>query len=146
MLNWLTNFIRRCHWYDDLVAYYGVTPAQAEELGIRRPGRRPDLPASPTTQAVSGKTFEEIWAMCERSTPEAIQQFYRDMGAWATFRQVYRHRHLNAARYVRDLPAGARFCEYGSGIAPICNWIVENLHRPLALTITDGASEHFTFA
>ena len=48
-------------WYADLCEYYHVTSAQAEELGTRKPGRKPDLPGSPTTHAVSGVTFEEIW-------------------------------------------------------------------------------------
>ncbi len=135
----------RRRWYDDLVAYYNVTPAQAEELGIRRAGRKPDLPGSATTAPVSGQSFEEIWNARERSDPEAIQQFYSDMGAWAAFRQVYRHRYIDASRYARDLPAGARLCEYGSGVAPIANWMVENLRRPLHLTIVDVPSEHLRF-
>ena len=32
------------------------------------------------------------------------------------------------------------------GVAPITNWIVEHVRRPLALTITDVPSEHFEFA
>jgi hypothetical protein len=46
-------------WYEDLCDYYGVTPRQAVELAggnERRSDRRPDLPALPTTHAVSGKT------------------------------------------------------------------------------------------
>ncbi len=141
----MRRLIDRRRWYEDLVEYYGVTPAQAEALGIRKSGRRPNLPGSATTAAVRGLTYEEIWQMRARSGPEAIQQFYQDMGAWATFRQVYRHRYLDASRYLRGLPAGARFCEYGSGVAPVSHWMVEHVRRPMSLTITDVPCEHFRF-
>jgi len=138
---------KKSNWYDDLCEYYGVTPEQAKELATRRPARRPNLPGSSTTHAVSGMTFEEIWDMRPRNTPEAIHQFYKDMGAWATFRQCYYRRNLDASPFVEGLPDGAIFCEYGSGVAPITNWIVENVRgRTFELTITDVPSEHLTFA
>ena len=134
-------------WYQDLCEYYHVTSEQAEALGTRKPGRKPSLPGSTTTHAVSGLTFEEIWNQKRREDPQAIIEFYQDMGAWATFRQCYYHRYLRAGRFVQQLPDGGRFCEYGGGVAPILNWIVEHVRgRRWHLTVTDVPSEHLTFA
>ena len=49
------------NWYDDLCEYYKVTPEEADLLGTRKTGRKPNLPGSLTCDPVSGKTFEEIW-------------------------------------------------------------------------------------
>lgn len=140
-------FIKNRRWYDDLCEYYKVTPKQAEELGRRRPGRRPNLPASASTHAISNKTLEEIWQMRSRDSVADMHQFYKDMGAWATFRQCYYHCNLNAGHFIRGLRSGNSICEYGSGVAPITNWIVENVRNlQLNLAITDVESEHLAFA
>ena len=133
-------------WHQDLCDYYRVTPEQALQLGTRASGRRPDLPGSPTTHAVPGQTFEEIWASRERETPVDVHAFYQDMGAWATFRQVVYHRHHSFDYLAREIERGTRICEYGAGVAPVCFWLVEHLRGiPLELTIVDVPSEHLTF-
>jgi len=137
---------RKWRWTQDLCDYYGVTPEQALELGTRVSGRRPDLPASPTTRAVSSLTFEEIWALRSRETPAGIHAFYQDMGAWATFRQVVYHRGRNFRFLIHRIKPHTSLCEYGAGVAPVCFWLVEHLRKvPLALTIVDVPSEHLTF-
>ncbi len=141
------NFRKQRKWYEDICEYYKVTPLEAEELGKRKVGRRPNLPASSTTHAVSGMTFEEIWAKDPRDTINSIHRFYKDIGAWATFRQCYYHRNINAGHFVKQFPAGSRICEYGSGVAPVCSWIVENVrNKSFDLTIADVESEHLAFA
>jgi SAM-dependent methyltransferase len=133
-------------WYQDLCDYYGVTPEQALELGTRASGRRPDLPGSPTTQAVSGLTFEEIWESRRRETPADIHAFYQDMGAWAAFRQVVYHRNRNFRFLTHGIKPHTSLCEYGAGVAPVCFWLVEHMRNiPLELTIVDVPSEHLTF-
>jgi len=141
------GFIKKSKWHKDICEYYKVTPRQALSLSRRTPGRRPDLPPSPTTAAVSNKTFKEIWDLRPRNTAGAIQQFYRDMGAWATFRQCYYHRRMDAGHFLKGAKPGSSICEYGSGVAPVCNWVVENIKGiPLHLTIVDLESEHLAFA
>lgn len=133
-------------WHKDLCDYYGVTPEQALELGTRANGRRPNLPGSVTTHAVSGRTFEEIWESRRRTTPEEIHSFYKDMGAWAAFRQVVFHRGHSYAFLAAGIGSGDRICEYGAGVAPVCFWLVEHLPRTtLTLTIVDVSSEHLVF-
>ena len=48
-------------WYTDLCEYYKVSPEEADDLGTRKKGRKPNLPGSATCEPVSGLTFEEIW-------------------------------------------------------------------------------------
>ena len=149
---WLVRLGRRLwrqedrSWARDLCLYYNVTPEQAEALGKRSSGRRPDLPGSVTTHPVSDMTFEEIWDSSPRSTAEQIFQFWEDMGAWATFRQVFYHRYSEFSNITKDIGVNGGFCEYGSGVAPVSNWIVENLTIPAKLTIVDVPSEHLRFA
>ena len=133
-------------WYFDLCEYYGVTPKQALQLGTRATGRRPDLPGSATTHPVIGHSYEEIWEGGSRETPAEIDEFWRDMGAWATFRQVVYHR-SHSFQYVRqEIQPGTRLCEYGAGVAPVCNWLIEHLQRiSVELTIVDVPSEHLAF-
>lgn len=137
---------RSTAWTADLCDYYGVTAAEAEELGKRRTGRRPSFPGSVSTAAVSGRTFEEIWESKPRRTKAEIFEFYRDIGAWASFRQSYYHRHLDASRFLHGLPDGGSFCEYGGGIGPIIDRIVVHRARESSvLTLVDVPSEHLTF-
>jgi SAM-dependent methyltransferase len=136
----------RPKWYEDLCEYYGVTPKQAEALGIRSESRQPDLPASPTTHAVSGMTMAEIWESKRRDTDEEVFQWQKDLGSWSSFRQCYYHRFDRFDWLVANLPSGSRYCEYACGTAPICNWIVENVkNRFFHLTTVDVDCEHRTF-
>ena len=133
-------------WAADLRDYYGVTTEHAEALGRRAKGRRPSLPGSATTAAVSGQTFEELWAARPRLDQRGIFSFYSDIGAWAAFRQTYYHRHTDASRFVTGLPRDGSLCEYGGGVGPVIDWIVR--HRPsgrYVLTLADVPSEHLTF-
>ena len=133
-------------WHEDLCEYYGVTPQEALELGSRSNGRRPSLPGSPTTHSVTGKSFEDIWDSQERNVDSEIDAFYQDMGAWATFRQIVYHRNNDFHFIADNVKPNFRVCEYGSGVAPISHWLVENQPGvPLHLTIADVPSEHLRF-
>ena len=142
----LIKLIKHNNWYEDVCEYYSVSPKEAKSLGIRKFGRKPDLPVSATTHPVSGKTLEDIWDKYTRETPEDINSFYKEIGSWAVFRQAYYRRNLTGVNFVNGLTAGDRFCEYGSGIAPITNWIIRNMpNSSFELTIADVESEHLTF-
>lgn len=133
-------------WYEDLCEYYGVTPRQAEQLGVRSEHRRPDLPASATTNAVSGMTMAEIWESKPRNTAKEVLQWQKDLGAWSSFRQCYYHRYDRFDWLVNGLSSGTKYCEYACGTAPICNWIVENVKdRIFHFTTVDVDCEHRTF-
>ncbi|MEM6885410.1 MAG: class I SAM-dependent methyltransferase [Verrucomicrobiota bacterium] len=140
------KIIAKRPWHKDLCEYYKVTPEEALELGTRKEGRRPSLPGSPTTHPVSGKTLDEIWEQADRSTPEGIHSFYKEMGAWAAFRQVVWHKSRNF-EYIKDtVKQGDRICEYGGGIGPISFWLLKTLpDYGLGFTVVDVASEHLTF-
>ena len=145
-------------WYTELCEYYGVSPQEALELGTRSDGRMPSLPSSSTTHAVSGVTMEDIWESSDRNTIEGVFDFYKDQGAWSTFRQCVRHKdfkslHLSVFQSLAAHGAlfeGAHIGEYGCGVAPFSTSLLENLNPanspPLTLTLTDVESEHFTFA
>ena len=133
-------------WYEDLCEYYGVTPDEALELGARSAGRVPNLPGSNTTHSVTGKTFEDIWDLRERKSAEDIDSFYHDMGAWATFRQIVYHQNSNFHHIADHINPNLRICEYGSGVAPVSHWLLDNLSGvPLDLTIVDVPCEHLKF-
>jgi hypothetical protein len=133
-------------WYEDLCDYYGIAPQQAKELGNRSETRRPNLPASSTTDAVSGMTMAEIWESKPRNTAEEIYQWQKDVGSWSSFRQCYYHRYDSFDWLVSGLSSGSRYCEYACGSAPICNWIVENVKdRVFHLTTVDVDCEHRKF-
>ena len=139
-------FGNKRRWYDDLCEYYGVTPGQAKKVGPRSATRRPDLPPSSTTKAVSGMTMAEIWESKPRNTAEEIYQWQKDLGAWSAFRQCYYHRYDSFDWLVKDLPSGSKYCEYACGSAPICNWIVENVKdRIFHFTTVDVDCEHRAF-
>lgn len=146
MRQFVNRLARPDVWADDLRDYYDVTVAQTIELGTRRRGRRPSLPGSVSAAPVSGFAFEEIWDSRPRDTVRAIFDFYRDVGSWMSFRQSVYHRYLDASRFLKGLPEGGAFCEYGGGIAPVINWIVENCHKEsYMLTLVDVPSEHLAF-
>ena len=136
---------------NDLCEYYKTTPENALELGTRSIGRRPDLPASPTTQAVTGKTFEDIWEIKKRESVQDIFDFYEDQGAWSAFRQVVRHKdltQLHMSLLSQTVRPGTTFCEYGCGVAPFSNTLlscIDDTSLPLTLCISDVKSEHFRF-
>lgn len=134
----------------DLCDYYGVTRDDAITLGTRSSGRRPNLPGSSTTQPVAGKTLEEIWDSKSRSTPAEVFEFYRDQGAWSSFRQVVRHKGMDAfhTSVVDNVVRRAGvMCEYGCGVAPFTYSKLMTLDRDQASTffISDVDSEHFNF-
>jgi len=144
------QFQKQKNWYDDLCEYYNVTPEQVIELGTRSPNRKPNLPGSKTTHAVSGLTFEDIWALKHRESEEEIFQFYKDQGAWSAFRQVVRHKDMNQlhinllSQTVRD---NSTFCEYGCGVAPFSYTLLNGIDKDtkLNICISDVDCEHFTF-
>ena len=138
-------------WYQDLCEYYGVTPDKALELGTRSSGRKPDLPGSDTCHAVSNMTLEDIWESKDRKNIQDVFNFYKDQGAWSTFRQCVRHKdlvqlHMNLV--FPHIDASSHVCEYGSGVAPYMNTLLQcvNPQAPLDVSIADVDCEHFTFA
>ena len=139
-------FSSKRKWYEDLCEYYGVTPRQAKELVACSATRRPDLPASSTTNAVSGMTMAEIWESKPRNTAEEVYQWQKDLGSWSSFRQCYYHRYDHFDWLVKWLPSGSKYCEYACGSAPICNWIVENVKDLVFhFTTVDVDCEHRAF-
>ncbi len=139
---------------DYLTEYYDVSFQKAIELGTRSNGRKPDLPASETCEAVSGMTMEDIWDLKERKTEEEVFEFYADQGAWSTFRQCVRHRELSGLHnglwnFLKPLlKDGVHICEYGCGVAPfsytLCNSIDSN--KPINISLSDiDKCEHLIF-
>lgn len=144
-------------WHKHLCEYYNVTPETALELGTRAKGRKPNLPGSETCQPVSDMTYEDIWDMNNRKTTEGVFQFYKDQGAWSTFRQCVRHKDLEQLHMAYFellskngiLKEGAHICEYGSGVAPFMTTLLKCLQgkdTKLELSICDVDCEHFNFA
>lgn len=131
-------------WYADLVIDYRVSPETCVELGRRSKGRRPLLPSSMTCRAVSGVTWEELWAAKPRKTEADIFSFYREIGAWSSFRQAYYHRWRSWGFVAQHLPQHGLLIEYGCGIAPASHWIASRLDRR-SYYLTDVRSEHFLF-
>ena len=137
-------------WTRDLRDYYNVTHEKAVELGTRSPNRKPSLPSSSTTHAVSGLTFEDIWQMSPRTSQKEIFQFYKDQGAWAAFRQVVRHKDMtnyHLSILSRILREDSVFCEYGCGVAPYTYSLLNHISEDSKITIylSDVESEHLTF-
>ena len=96
-------------WHTYLCEYYNITPKQAGELSARKWGRKPDLPKSATTHAVSGMTLDDVWTSRPRNSNKDIHQFYKDCGAWMSIRQArhnighYAKGHLEfIADYVKE--------------------------------------------
>ena len=138
-------------WYQDLCEYYGVTPDKALELGTRATGRKPDLPGSDTCKPVSNMTLEDIWESRDRKNIQDVFNFYKDQGAWSTFRQCVRHKdlvQLHVNLIIPHISANSHVCEYGSGVAPYMNTLLQCVvpDAPLDITIADVDCEHFTFA
>lgn len=138
---------------NDLCEYYGVSAERAIQLGTRSPGRRPDLPGSPTCGPVIGKTLEEIWEQGARESVEDVFGFYREMGAWASFRQCVRQCDMpgSYASFLNQVNVadGSHVVEYGCGVAPfVWTILASEVITPavnLRISLSDVPSEHFTF-
>tara|TARA_Y100001963_G_scaffold160229_1_gene269255 strand:+ start:11140 stop:11961 length:822 start_codon:yes stop_codon:yes gene_type:complete len=145
-------------YFKDICEYYNVDEETAIKLGTRSTGRKPSLPGSATCESVSGMTYEDIWSIRDRDDTESIFQFYRDQGAWSTFRQCVRHKdmtefHINFLSSIFnsvEMRENFHICEYGCGIAPFLNTLVTFLDprsSKIRLSITDVENcEHFNFA
>ena len=138
-------------WYQDLCDYYGVSAEEAIELGTRKSGRKPNLPLSPTCQSVSGKTFEDLWDDKPRDTIQQKMDFYKDIGAWQVFRQCnYRHSYNYGRMFHPHLFDGCSIVEYGCGVAPLTNFILENPNgldlQSMKFSLVDVSGEHLEFA
>lgn len=138
-------------WYDYLCEYYNVSPEESIELGTRRKGRRPSLPGSVTCEPVYGKTFEDLWDEKPRNTIEQKMNFYKDIGAWQVFRQcLYRKDVDYAGLFYKYFPPECSVVEYGCGIAPFTNFMVENMSpdqlKDMKFSLADVAGEHLNFA
>ena len=137
-------------WRNDLCEYFKVTPEEALSLGTRSKGRKPSLPGTETTNAVSGMTFEDIWDAKPRNTTQEIFDFYSDQGAWSAFRQVVRHKdmvqyHISIINNV--VVNGGTYCEYGCGVAPFTFSMLQHVEKEVSLKIylSDVDCEHFKF-
>jgi 2-polyprenyl-3-methyl-5-hydroxy-6-metoxy-1,4-benzoquinol methylase len=134
----------------DLVEYYNVSPEEAEILGTRATGRKPSFPASLTCDAVSGKTWEELWHDKPRETTEQRLNFYKDIGAWSAFRQVLYRRDFNYGYfYNKFCTVNSSILEYGCGVAPMANFLLDRMasdKHNTRFTLVDVTSEHFEFA
>lgn len=140
-------------WYDFLCEYYDVAPQEALELGTRKSGRRPNLPGSKTCSPVSNLNYEEIWSLKERKTPEEIFSFYKDQGAWSTFRQEVRHLELKPLhRSILQTilrKHGIHMCEYGCGTAPYSTTLLLECPKDFKIDISISdveGCEHLHFA
>mgnify|MGYP001364523886 CR=1 FL=1 len=144
------------NWYDDLCEYYNVSPQEADLLGTRKKGRKPDLPGSPTCEPVSGKTFEEIWESKPRETSAQIFEFYKDIGSWSCFRQCKYHKDgpaygagFEGLEHLKHKPfkSTVDILEYGCGVAPISNWLADNIKQlNYNFYLSDVPSETLEFA
>lgn len=137
-------------WHKYICEYYNVTPEEALELGTRKTGRKPNLPGSSTCSPVSGKTFEDIWTLKERETEQQIFEFYKDQGAWSSFRQCVRHKdmiNLHVELLSKTIKNNSTFCEYGCGVAPFTYTLLQAVDPEVKLNIyiSDVECEHFTF-
>jgi SAM-dependent methyltransferase len=139
------------NWWDDLCEYYNVSKEEAIELGTRKTGRKPNLPASKTCKAVSGMTMEELWDFKPRETLQEKMDFYKDIGAWQTFRQCNYRQTFNYSRmFFSHLKEGCNVLEYGCGVAPLTNCIVEKYKgcdiSSMTFHLVDVGGEHLEFA
>ena len=138
-------------WFEDLVEYYGVTLRDAIVLGTRKSGRKPDLPGSPTCQPVHDMTFEEIWDSKPRETIQQKMDFYKDLGAWQVFRQCFYRKDAEFTYILKNIKPNCRVLEYGCGVGPVTNWLIENYLDQLRVQnikfeLVDVAGEHLEFA
>lgn len=136
-------------WYKDLCEYYGVSSEEAINLGVRKTGRKPNLPGSKTCKPVSNKTFEELWDDNPRETIEQKMNFYKDIGAWQVFRQCnYRNKFDYSSVFGEYLFDGASILEYGCGVAPFTSYVLENYpdYKNINFTLVDVGGEHLEFA
>ena len=140
-------------WWEDLVEYYGVSKEDAIALGIRKTGRRPNLPGSKTCKPVSGKNFEELWDEKPRDTIQQKMDFYKDIGAWQVFRQCNYRSTFDYGKlffpYIKSKTTS--LLEYGCGVAPLTNYIVENKEtigdiKGMSFALVDVVGEHLEFA
>jgi hypothetical protein len=139
-------------WYKYICEYYDVSHSQAIKLGTRSNGRKPDLPGSPTCEPLNNMTYEDIWALSERSSEEDVFKFYVDQGAWSSFRQTVRHSDmLNFHRSLFKFfsAEGKHVCSYGCGVAPFLTTLLleagSDINVDISLSDVEGA-EHFIFA
>jgi len=138
------------NWYDDLCEYYGVSAEEADVLGTRKTGRRPNFPGSETCDPVSGKSMDEYWDSKERKTLQEKMDFYKDIGAWLSFRQCKYRSNFNYRRiFFSRIKDGCSIVEYGCGVAPLTNYIIERYKGDLSTLkfhLVDVASEPLKFA
>jgi len=145
-------------WYTHLCDYHNVTPEKALKLGTRADGRKPDLPGSETCKPVSNMTMEDIWSMKERKDIQSIFDFYKDQGAWSTFRQCVRHKDLEQLHLsyfdllIKNgiIKNNSHVCEYGCGVAPFVTTFLKYAQIKedikLNFTLVDVDCDHFNFA
>lgn len=138
-------------WYDDLCEYYKVSPEEADILGTRKTGRKPHFPGSDTCKPVSGMNMEEYWDSRSRNTLQEKMDFYKDIGSWLSFRQCkYRSTFNYKNMFFPYLKNKCSVVEYGCGVAPLTNFIVENYKKSdinnMTFHLVDVVSEPLDFA
>jgi len=135
-------------WYQDLCEYYNVTSEEVLVLSERKKGRTPSFPGSKTCDPVSGKTWEELWHDKPRETLAQKMEFYKDIGAWQSFRQCnYRKEFPYHIFYNNFCDPGSSILEYGAGVCPMVNCLIDQTgdNHPFKFTMVEVASEHFEF-
>jgi len=96
-------------------------------------------------------SFEQLWDMKPRETLEQKMSFYSDIGAWQAFRQCNYNKDLKTwycDLFLKNIPKSGVFCEYGCGVAPVTNYLVENNGDlpNLDIHLVDVPGEHLHFA
>ena len=145
-------------WHTYLCDYFNVTKEEALRLGTRSSGRKPNLPGIEKCQSVSNMTYEDIWSSSKRKTIEDIFKFYRDQGAWSTFRQCVRHKdmedlHVAYFEFLIQnnlISNNSHVCEYGSGVAPFTTSFLKYVELPkdikINFSLVDVDCNHLDFA
>lgn len=136
------------NWYDDLCEYYNVSAEEAISLSERSSGRKPSFPGSATCEPVSGKTWEELWHDKPRETIEQKIDFYKDIGAWQSFRQCnYRKDFPYDQIYRNFCKQDASILEYGCGVAPMSTFAAKAIgdNHQLKFTLVEVPCEHYEF-
>jgi hypothetical protein len=136
-------------WYDDLCEYYNVSKEKTLELSTRSSGRKPSFPSSLTCEAVSGMSWEEIWDERPRETMEQKMSFYKDIGAWQSFRQCNYRKDFDYGYFYNKFVKGSdHLLEYGSGVAPMTNFYIDQVgdQHNMRFSMVEVDCEHYEFA
>ena len=146
------------NWYDDLCEYYNVTPEEAIDLGTKKKDKNGNritrtykrFPGSRTCKEIKNGNFDDVWDKEDRNTLADKMKFYKDLGSYMVFRQCsYRKSFDYADLFYKYLKKDCSILEYGCGVAPFTNYMIENKwyeNRSLNFSLVDVGGEHMEFA